>query len=151
MAKFDLPAASAVTVLNWTPSLGNVTLGDNGAVSVAAYQFGTIVFGSINLVVGSDTVISGSVSVNLPATSATGFPVAAAGTYKQVLSGEIFDVSGVSSGPNMTFYVKKVGGFTFDQLESGDFAGLVPVDATTPFAYADGDVLIVSFMYEGPA
>jgi hypothetical protein len=118
----------------------------SGSSAGDAYEFETIVFGTFSFSVAADSAISGVVSVNLP--SAPQNVPLVSGTYTQSSSGKVFSVVGVVSGSTLSFGVSKVGGFTYDGLEDGDFSTFDAIDASTPVAPASGDVLAISFMYE---
>lgn len=147
MARFSGAAGAGVSVVEWTPSLVNVTVG-SGTVSSSAYESGDIVFGFLSFVLAADSAITGDVSVNLPASTSAGAAISAVGSYTQNSTGNVFSIGGSTNGSSLTLNTQKAGGFTYDALENGDFLVVDIVDATHPVAFATGDVLTVSFMYK---
>jgi hypothetical protein len=143
------PAGQSVEIvsLTWTPTVNNISFG-NGSVSGVAYRLDSWILVSCKIVVGSTTTIGGSVSVNLPANAVTGNPIMVSGTVFRVSSGARFDLQGISTGSAVSLVTGKVGGFSFDQLESGAPVAFVPVNASTPLTFVSGDEILFSLLYE---
>lgn len=128
----DLTAAWS----SWTPTITNLTIGD-GVIVGRTLQIGKLVFYDLRVTWGSTTSASGTQIVPAPAQAATGVDPGHIG------SGMAFDTS---SG----FYYRLITTFRADvsniQILGAD-GGSTFVNATSPFAWANGDILAISGFY----
>lgn len=120
----------------YTPTLTNWTLG-NGTLTGSYVQAGKLVIAKVFFTVGSTTTVSGSLVIGLPVTKVAddAFGTSLQGTAM------LFDTS--SSTRNMRLALQNSTG----SMAFHDLTGNI-VNATVPWAWATGDKLNATVMYE---
>ncbi len=133
----NLTAAFPLGVGAWTdytPSLTNVTQG-NGTVAARYAQFGTTVHFRFKLTFGSSTAFTGSPEFTLPVTASEWIQV--------VGSGYAID----ANGPNYLTHTYLASDTNFRNVLDSQ-ASTAALNATVPFTWASGDILVCFGTYE---
>lgn len=123
---------------SFTPTWTNLTVG-NGTSTGKYKKIGKIVWFKIDLVWGSTTSISSSVSASFPVTAQTG------GSYT-VAHGESIDAS---TGDSFSLMGRLASGSAFAVLTDNGTKN-VAVTATVPFTWTTSDELHITGFYEIP-
>lgn len=134
-----LPGLAAWSV--FSPGFTNVTLG-TGSVTDAKYAlFGKTVLFRIALTLGTGGAPTGTVTITgLPVTSAAGVNLPIAASYFDSSASKYYSGMGrvVNAGTNVI-------PMAFDAVGVG---GVTNVNATNPFTWAVGDIMVVAGAYE---
>jgi hypothetical protein len=120
----------------YTPTLTNWTLG-NGTLTGSYIQVGKLVIGKVFFTVGSTTTVSGTLVISLPVTKVSDD---ALGTSLHG-SAMLFDTSSSARAVRHVFQQSTAA------MNFYDASGQVQ-NATNPWAWASGDKLNATFMYE---
>lgn len=122
---------------SYTPTLTGWTLG-NGTLTGYYMQAGKLVWGKVFLTLGSTSSPSGNLVISLPVTK-----VADDGVFTSLQgTAVLFDTSASARAVYSTVH----NSITTARFVSS--ASATPVDATTPWTWANGDKLNATFMYE---
>lgn len=120
---------------SYSPTLSNWTLG-NGTLTGYYIQAGSLVIGKLSYTVGSTDTKSGAIVFSLPVTKVTD-----GGLGTPLGTAELFDTSG--SARNFVHCAQNATG----SMRFYDAAGTAVTDAS-PWTWATGDTIEVSFRYE---
>jgi hypothetical protein len=122
----------------WTPTYGNILIGD-GVVTANYAQIGKTVYGNFRLQFGSTTTISTNPEISLPLESEPG--CTAVGQMKMVDQDTAVRYRGVANvnGDNFCLHALNT---------SGTYATETVLGAAVPFTWTIGDILEFYFLYE---
>jgi hypothetical protein len=122
----------------WTPTLGNVVIG-NGTITARYQQISKVIFFSVKVVFGSTTTISNSPSITLPVTAASQAYFIANVTDSGVAS---YTANAIIPSADFTRIYMDLIDTTSSRAAAAVFS------ATSPFTWATGDNFTVSGSYE---
>jgi hypothetical protein len=122
----------------YTPTLSVWTLG-NGTITGAYCQIGKVVQFSVQITVGSTTTIGSSPTFTIPVNMSGTNPWNVRGYFRDISLGAagIYDLTARPSSLS-----------TFGGLYTGTNGQHLSFNATTPFTWASGDVLLLAGTYE---
>lgn len=125
---------------SWTLSPTNLSIG-NGSYSAKYTQIGKSVRCVIQIVFGSTTSVSGSITINLPVTAGNaGYPIRL-GTASILDSGTVdFEATVVGNGAS-TCFLNVLGA-------SGTYVTPIACSSTVPMTWAVNDQITMNFTYE---
>jgi hypothetical protein len=127
------------TPLTWTPVFTNVDLGDEGTVFGEAYRIGDLVYIVGGFSLGSDSSITGDVSVELPVDAPIASPISVNGVYFSADTSDIYEIALLGGGTTAALTVK--------DSSTHSYVALTPLNATDPVAFDDGDFVAFSALY----
>jgi hypothetical protein len=138
--------------VSYTPTFTNFTLGD-GTVTARYAQQGEFTDVYIQIVIGSTTIVGTSPTISLPVTA--NFASITGGSMKTALNGSAtyFDGNAGPSGQSVYGYVSYVDNTKIEPriyYLSGNYqisGNSARIDATTPFTWATGDEIFITFNY----
>jgi hypothetical protein len=130
------PAFTAFTA--YTPSYTNLTIG-NAVVTARYTKIGTLVVGTVEIIFGTTTSVSGSVYVSLPSTpnGIIRSPIAIC-TYLEAGVAQYTGLGVVQSGS------VRLKAFNV----ASTYAKQVDINASIPFTWGTGDQILFEFYYE---
>jgi len=127
---------------SWSPSYTNLTVG-NGTVVAKFTRVNKLIYGYWKITLGSTSAITGAVRVS--------FPVSIATDNKEFIIGSTIFVDASTSTNYFGFlYNDTLADTMFGTVlnASATYATQQNVSATVPVAFATGDILKYSFLYE---
>lgn len=123
---------------SFTPTFNNLTIG-NGTVTGTYMQVNDLVWGTIRLVFGSTTSVTGTIQ---PA-----FPVTATFVALQNIGQGIVTDTGTANYLVFPIQISTTNFALNAETSTGTYGGLTSAGATIPFTWANTDVLCVDFVY----
>lgn len=126
---------------DWTPTFGNLTLG-NGTFTAKYKQIGKTVFGRVRFVFGSTSSMTASTLTFTP-------PVTPASNFAQAVVGGCYIEDLVTTGYEGNIRMNSTSQMIIVVfLTGGTYATSGGVANTVPMTWATGDFFAGSFMYE---
>ena len=130
---------------SWTPTLTNITLG-NGTLTGMYTQQGKTVTGTISLLCGSTTSITGNMIFSLPVTAAARYTGSSTG--KIMLGTAYIEDAGVAAYSGMMLTNSSTTMLLSAMNTAGTYATSNGAAAAVPFTWANGDFFASTFQYE---
>jgi hypothetical protein len=129
-----LDASQYVAPTTYTPTLSGMTIG-NGTITAGYAKIGKIVTGSVKVVLGSTSSITGNITVSMP-TSATGIIQASVLLVDDNVAS--YDSITFTSGSSLVI---------FPVLANQTYAVQGTMSSTVPFTWGTGDFIDCAFSY----
>jgi len=139
---FAFASSTTTTYSSWTPTLTNLTLG-NGTMTGKFTQIGKFVNASLQLVFGSTTSVTGTMTFSVPTGAST------ANTALNTVIGNVRMLdAGIQNYLGMVQLSSSSAVILVAINASATYATVQNVNATVPFTWGTGDELQFSFSYE---
>lgn len=130
---------------SWTPTLGNITLG-NGTVTALYTQIGKTIYFSFNFTLGSTSAVGTSPNFTLPVTASSSYAVGAGGGHQIGIS------SYLQPGVQEMGGVMRLNSTTVAQFlvwnAAGTFITSAGISSTAPFTWASTNVIFAEGFYQ---
>ena len=125
----------------YTPTATNFTLG-NGTITGRFTQVNKLVYGLVNIVLGSTSAITGNMTISFPVTASTNSASLVVG------GGFFFDTSTSETYLGFSFRSSTTAFSPWLIGSGGTFSARGIINATAPVAFANGDSITYQFTYE---